>query len=217
VADENSYWTQQANQSIAFWPLADKPNADLAVAHHSGSSDVRIYYMVKGQLSEIKYQDKLWKAWSTVAPPPPPAATQSGAAPSSTESASADTGLSPGAKAGIGVGVSLGAIALGTIIAAIVFMRRRKQLALQQRPEAENGSASNHSSYGSPTSMSGGYAWEKHTYAASNNQAVHQLDETTSPSELAVPRPVFELPVQPYSHELGAGPSWGGCRKEGNL
>ncbi|KAL2262939.1 hypothetical protein VTK26DRAFT_8865 [Humicola hyalothermophila] len=54
--EKNDTWELAANQSSAFWPLADEPNGPLAVAYESSSSKVRVYYMVNGQLSEIKYE-----------------------------------------------------------------------------------------------------------------------------------------------------------------
>ncbi|GAB1311653.1 Fucose-specific lectin [Madurella fahalii] len=199
VANQNSFWSPRANQSNAFWPQADRPNADLAVAYKMRSNNVRIYYMVGGHLSEIKYEDNLWKGWSTVAPVPVVDATQ----PSRPTDSATDAGLSTGAKAGIGVGVSLSAIALGTIIAVLVLMRRRKQRH-QQLPQTEAesvvGSGTSAPSYGSPTDT-----WDKNASPAPKYQ-VHQLDSATRPSELGVPQPVYELPNQMYTHELVAEP-----------
>ncbi|EAQ89649.1 hypothetical protein CHGG_06268 [Chaetomium globosum CBS 148.51] len=156
VANQNYTWNKRASQSNAYWPQADEPNAELAVAYEFKSSMVRLYYTVNGQISEITYEDKTWKAWSALEAPPPPQATQS-TTPSATNTAVAsDTGLSTGAKAGIGVGVSLGVIALGAIIAVVVLARKRKQQALLQHPEdADEGSTTIGGdtpapSYGSP-------------------------------------------------------------------
>jgi len=154
VANQNYTWNTRANQSNAYWPQADEPNAELAVAYNFASSMVRIYYTVNERITEIKYEDKTWKAWSALEAPPPQA-TQS-TTPSATNSAVAsDTGLSIGAKAGIGVGVSLGAIALGAIIAVVVLARKRKQQALLNPPDVDEGSTTIGGdtpapSYGSP-------------------------------------------------------------------
>lgn len=202
IADQNGSWNPQANESDAFWPLADRPNADLAVAYRMRSNNVRIYYMVDGRLSEIKYEDNLWKAWSAVAPKPSTDATQ----PSTPVDSASDTGLSTGARVGIGVGVSLGAVALGAIIAVIVLMRRRKQR-LQQLPhtEAESavGSGTSPPSYGSPTDT-----WDKNVSPAPGYQ-VHQLDGATAPAELGIVQPMYELPSQTYAHELVAEHPYG--------
>ena len=194
VANQNYTWNTRANQSNAYWPQADEPNAELAVAFDFATSMVRIYYMVNGQITEIKYEDKTWKAWSALEPPPP-RATQS-TTPSATNSAVAsDTGLSTGAKAGIGVGVSLGAIALGAIIAVVVLARKRKQQALLQPQDADEGSTTIGGdtpapSYGSPALARASaaqyeqYGWDQkeaptHPYPSPEVQQVPQLGGTT--------------------------------------
>ncbi|KAH6854915.1 hypothetical protein B0I37DRAFT_42522 [Chaetomium sp. MPI-CAGE-AT-0009] len=194
VANQNYTWGQRTNQSSVYWPQADEPNAELAVAYDVASSMVRIFYTVNGRISEIKYEDKTWKAWSALeAPPPQP--TQS-TIPSATNSAVAsDTGLSTGAKAGIGVGVSLGAIALGVIIAVIVLARKRKQQAFQHPEDVDEGSTTigpdtPAPSYGSPALARASaaqyeqYGWDQkeaptHPYPTPEAQQVQQLDGTT--------------------------------------
>ncbi|KAK3298546.1 uncharacterized protein B0H64DRAFT_77961 [Chaetomium fimeti] len=194
VANQNYTWGQRANQSSAYWPQADEPNAELAVAYDLKSSMVRLFYTVKGQISEIKYEDKTWKAWSSLEAPPPQA-TQS-TTPSATNSAVAsDTGLSTGAKAGIGVGVSLGVIALGVIIAVVVLARRRKQQAFQHPEDVDEGSTTvgpetPAPSYGSPALARASaaqyeqYGWDQkeapaHPYPSPEVQQMQQLDGTT--------------------------------------
>ncbi|KAK4155316.1 hypothetical protein C8A00DRAFT_13620 [Chaetomidium leptoderma] len=222
VANQNYTWSQRANQSSAFWPQADKANAELAVAYDFKSSMVRIYYMVKGQLSEVKYENNIWKAWSTVAASTP-SPTQEAAPPPTDTDVASDTGLSTGAKAGIGVGVSLGAIALGAIIAVIVLARRKKQQGgLKQPPFPEEGSTTvgpdtPAPSYGSPAlaradaAQHEAYAWDQKSgspheeHQVQQVQQVQQLDGTTR-SELYAPEPAYELPNQPYTHELGTDP-----------
>ncbi|KAK4239174.1 hypothetical protein C8A03DRAFT_14440 [Achaetomium macrosporum] len=220
VADQNFTWGPRDNQSSAFWPKADEPNAELAVAYDFKSSMVRIYYLVRGQLSEIKFQDRVWKAWATVPEPTTPAIVSSTpSATSSPDASSADGGLAPGAKAGIGVGVSLGAIALGAIIAVIVLARRKKQQGFEQSPYPEEGSTTlgpdtPSQSYGSPAlalASAGQYEWDDKTptpvTAPPNEpQHIHQLDGRNAPTEMYAPEPMYELPIQPYSHELPAEP-----------
>lgn len=219
VGNQNFTWTQRTNQSDAYWPQADKPNAELAVASDFTSSAVRLYYVVKGQLSELKYEDKVWKAWSAVAAPPPQPTQSAGPFPSNSAAASADSGLSTGAKAGIGVGVSLGAIAVSAIIAVLVLARRRKKQQGFEAPpsaSAEEGSTTLGPdtplpSYGSPAlaraspAQQEPYGWEKtdpvQTYTDHEPQQVQQLDSNAR-SELFAPQPLYELPTQTYSHEL---------------
>lgn len=193
MANQNYTWNTRANQSNAYWPQADEPNAELAVAYNFASSMVRIYYTVNERITEIKYEDKTWKAWSALEAPPPQA-TQS-TTPSATNSAVAsDTGLSTGAKAGIGVGVSLGAIALGAIIAVVVLARKRKQQALLNPPDVDEGSTTIGGdtpapSYGSPALARASaaqyeqYGWDQkeeptHPYPSPDVQQVPQLGGT---------------------------------------
>jgi hypothetical protein len=219
AANQNFTWSLRANQSTEFWPQADTPNADLAVTYDFDSSMVRLYYMVKGQLSEIKYENKAWQAWSALEPPPP-LPTQNNTIPAATNTADAsDSGLSTGAKAGIGVGVSLGAIALGAIIAVLVLARKRKQQqqALeQQAAEADEGSTTLSPdtpvpSYGSPALARAGaaqYEWDQKETPVESPGAEHgvqQLDSTTR-AEMYAPQPIYELPQHSYSHELVAEP-----------
>jgi hypothetical protein len=220
VANQNFYWSQRPSQSNAFWPVADKPNAELAVAYEFSSNMVRLYYMVKGQLSEIKYDDDSWKAWSTVAAPVPQV-TQSATSTPTNSAEPADTGLSTGAKAGIGVGVSLGAIALGAIIAVIVLMRKKRNSS-QQSQYTEDASTTlgpftPAPSYGSPAvarvsaAQYENLGWEHKeappsTTYPSPQPEVHQLDSIEQPTELYTPRPMYELANQTYSHELVAEP-----------
>ncbi|KAL2023562.1 hypothetical protein VTK56DRAFT_2170 [Thermocarpiscus australiensis] len=222
VADRNSSWSPQASQSNAFWPLADTPNGELAVAQDSGSSMVRLYYLVKGQLSEIKFENKAWKAWSTV-PAPTQTQTQSSTPiPTSPQDTTipANTGLSTGAKAGIGVGVSLGALGLGAIIAVIVLVRRKNRARRPRPPFPEEDTPSTALGPGTPApsyhprasaAPYDNYTWDQkasnYPLMAEQQQVVYQLDGAAKPAELdAPPRPMYELPDQVYSHEVMAEP-----------
>lgn len=216
VANQNFTWGIRNNTfTNASWPDADTPNADLAVAYSSASSMVRLYYMVKGQLSEVRFQNNTWHPY-TALPPPPPRPSQNSTA--STDTDLPSSGLSTGAKAGIGVGVSLGAIALGAIIAVIVLARRRTAAQRQQQNPPSGGADEGSTtlspttpamSYGSPATAQysdgagvGVYAVTAEQKAAefADQQHPQQLDSTPR-SELFVP-PVYELPNQPYTHEL---------------
>ncbi|KAK4042475.1 hypothetical protein C8A01DRAFT_33414 [Parachaetomium inaequale] len=218
AGNQNYTWSLRANQSTDFWPQADQPNADLAVAYDFNSSMVRLYYTVKGQLSEIKYENKTWQAWSTLeAPPPLPTQNNTIPVPTNTAAAS-DSGLSTGAKAGIGVGVSLGAIALGAIIAVFVLARKRKQRqAFEHPPEQDEGSTTLGAdtpvpSYGGSPALARAsaaqYEWDqKETPVESPGpeHGVQQLDSTAR-AEMYAPQPIYELPQHSYSHELVAEP-----------
>ncbi|KAK3935680.1 hypothetical protein QBC46DRAFT_45021 [Diplogelasinospora grovesii] len=234
VANKNYVWSPQANQSNAFWPLADTPNAPLAVASDLKSSMVRIYYMVKGQIAEVKFENNVWQAWATVPAAnntdtsPIPSSTPDAGGSSSTPSAdssSSNTGLSTGAKAGVGVGVSLGVIALGLLGAGIFLFRRRQhrnggdEYGTEGSVTLAGGAPTPSPSvppYGTspppPHPASAGhdnYMWEKGNKgmpplaaAGPNDGQIHQLDSANNPTELYVPRPVYEMPGQTISHEL---------------
>ncbi len=225
VGNTNFTWTERANQSETFWPKADTPNADIAAAYVFSSSVVRLYYMVNGQLADVTFQNNSWKPWTTVAEAP--AVQTQGNATSSTvtDVPSADSGgLSTGAKAGIGVGVSLGAIALSAVIAIVILAKKRKQQGFEAPPSnsvGEEGSTTLSPdtpapSYGSPAFAPvsaipfeaddhKSTASPAHAYYADEPKPVHQLDSTPR-SEMYVPQPLYELPSQTYSHELVAEP-----------
>ena len=220
VGNTNYTWTVRANQSDAFWPQADEPNANLAVAYDFSSSMVRLYYLVKGQLSEVTFQNNTWKAWTTVPIAAPVPTVVPSATPSASDAASSsDTGLSTGAKAGIGVGVSLGAIAISAAIAILILARKRKQQEFEAPPSAAPEGSTTISpdtpapSYGSPALASAAAAAQNEPYPydqksspspyADEPKPPQQLDGTVR-SEMFVPRPLYELPSQGYSHELVA-------------
>ncbi|KAK4229548.1 hypothetical protein QBC38DRAFT_359191 [Podospora fimiseda] len=240
VANKNYYWSQR-NQSTVFWPKADKPSADLAVAYEFNTNLVRAYYMVNGSLAEIKFENDNWKAWAPVATPPPQAVIAPPPPANSTETKEENTamGLSAGAKAGIGVGVSLGVIAIGALIALFFLVRRRKDDSnLEQLPQQPGQYEDNSttiapdtpaSSYGSPDghpkpyaqgmSQYDHYAWEQKNAVpgAAPQYGVHQLDAQTRPTEMYAPEPMYELPNQGYSHELVADPPRSGTAVSSEL
>ena len=224
VGNTNFTWTARANQSDTFWPQADTPNADLAAAYIFSSSVVRLFYMVKGQLAEVAFQNNTWQAWSPVAEAPAVPTQSNATSTTSTDVPSADSGgLSTGAKAGIGVGVSLGAIAVSAIIAIVILAKKRKQQGFEAPPSGSVGEEGSTTlgpdtpapAYGSPTFAPVSalpFEADDHKSTASPAQPyadepkpVHQLDSTTR-SEMYVPQPLYELPTQTYSHELVAEP-----------
>ncbi|KAK3365268.1 hypothetical protein B0T24DRAFT_724142 [Lasiosphaeria ovina] len=238
LSSKNWVWSPQTNQSNAFWPKADSPNAELAVASDFDTDMVRIYYMVKNQLTEVKYDNGAWKAWSPVAgprvavtttsTPEPPANTTAAEPATDTPEPTAppsEAGLSKGAQAGIGVGVSLGVIALIAFGAACILLRRKRDpetpVGALVDPDAPVPPYNPHPQYnppfGSPISQSvspvydNSFMWEKNLPPTPQpipiDRPVYQLDPANHPTEMYAPqRPLYELPEHSYSHELmGSG------------
>jgi len=203
------------------------------------SSQIRIYYFVNRTLTEIKFdKDGTWKqaqpvptfnATANLAPPP---GNSSSSGPSA--SSNQDPGLSSGAKAGIGVGVTLGVLAVAGVLGALFFFRRRAARASQHHPDApemENTAlspdthpaAAAYDAHGNPIvydpryatpgsevyggSPPPGYVWEqKGAQQQGQGQVPQQLEGSEVPQELEGPRVMYELPDQGYSHELvGSG------------
>lgn len=221
AANVRFVWGLNSNVSTLFWPQADEPNAPLGVTSDFSSSQIRIYYYVKGRLTEIKFDaDGSWKQAQAL-----PTFNATAPAPSSNSSVptaqpSSDAGLSSGAKAGIGVGVTLGVLAVAGVLGALFFFRRREEqrrrAAAAATPEMESAALdpNNHPGqqqydahgnpvvydprYGSAAPYGGspppGYAWDK--------KAPQQLEGSEVPLELEGPRAMYELPDQAYSHEL---------------
>jgi len=221
--NEDWVWHLRENQTEEIWPLADKPNAELAVAEIANKNTVFVYYIVNGKLAEIKYLNDAWQPWNHV-PEPPPIPTTTNTAPEPKITFAGDgnngdddsSGLSTGAKAGIGVGVSLGAIALGAII-AVLFLIRRKHKQQQQTPqytpfsETASGTLAPDTpapAYGTPstavvapdgTVLNGDFVWAQKEGTYGLAPEVTELDGRERSAELDA-RPVYELPHQPYPH-----------------
>ncbi|KAK3330571.1 hypothetical protein B0H66DRAFT_527919 [Apodospora peruviana] len=204
VSSSDSAWRPEPKQSPTLWPLADSPNANLAVTSDYLNSNVRIYYMVKGQLAEIKFDTGVWKDWSVL--PLPNITTL----PPSDDSSI--TGLSQAAKLGLGVGIALGIIAIGALGAALFLLRRKKGVAPADKTISGSStpthSPSTNYSSTAPSSGSAGYdhymSEKGSRYPTANTAGLHQLDSVNHPTEMLASEPVYELPEQSYSHELMA-------------
>jgi len=230
VANKQWVWGHQNSQQAEIWPLADSPNAPLAVASDYKNDMLRIYYLVGGKVAEIKNDKGEWKEWSTL-PAPQPVITKPPPSPSSPAPVVEDDtnrGLSNGVKIGLGVGISLVVLTIAAISAAIFMLRRKRS---PSTPGFEAGAAlgpdeykhigsfdspsTQYSTHGAPPGSAGydHYVWDM----KSNGELVHpphtagifQLDATGRPVELDSPQVRYELSDQPASHELmgeGLGP-----------
>jgi hypothetical protein len=198
------------------------------------SSQVRIYYYVNSALTEIKFDaDGTWKQAqalptfnaTTERAPPPDNTTVPAVQPTHEPG-----GLSSGAKAGVGVGVTLGVLAIAGVLGALFFLRRRERLRQQQQqqqqqqtgmPEMENTAALDpnkhpaavvveYDAHGNPvydhpttnagSKMCGGSPPPGYGAQKAGPQ---QLEGSEVPLELEGPRLMYELPDRAaYSHEL---------------
>ena len=97
--------------------------------------------------------------------------TAPGATNSPTETDSAST-LSTGAKAGIGVGVALGAIAVVSLIAFFLLRRRRRQKQQQWNNAPSDGAGNDHRED------------VKYGYLHSQPAEIHEAGDTSRPAEV---------------------------------
>jgi len=232
LSSKGFVWKPMESKTDVFWPVADEPNAEIAVASKMDSgkkkSEVHVFYMVDNKLAQVSSEDGSWKAWShiperdessdeedadstqttgtgTSSSPTSPASSSTGSAPPAA-GAAVSSGLSTGAKIGIAVGAALGAVALIAIVVALYLLRRKKAPASSAASLKENAPKPS-TSYGTDSGApSPGYeyyggGWGKNETEAPPYPA--QLDMANNPTELsAVPRPVYELAEQSYTHEL---------------
>lgn len=221
------------NQSTSLWPLAASPSADFAIASDSSSNVVRIYYFVNASLMEISSaQNQHWQPAAAVASTATlqsPTTGSTAPAGSSTQNGSSDSALLTGAKAGIGVGVSVGALAmLGTGAVVSFLVRRRRaaeraqtQLVIEQAPynpdhcPPPHGGLAYASKYGQSTpggalhselsasTMGGGNMWqEQKGYGAHGVVPVGEMADTQLPVDTGGLHRVSELGSQHGRSEL---------------
>ncbi|KAI8651990.1 hypothetical protein NCS56_01415600 [Fusarium sp. Ph1] len=194
VTEKNDEWELAPNQTDSIWPQADGSSADLAVTNDQGNGETWIYYWVNDSIVQV--HRKNFKDWE-------PAMLPVNATNSANENSednkgsqestgsSGSKGLSTGAKAGIGVGVSMGVI----LIAGLVwFLMKRRAVKKGQGTEADGDQAPDQSP-GSPEVDEA--ATLKPVYSPS-------LDDTpkADPVEMESPRMMAELEHPPVIYEL---------------
>lgn len=111
----------QPGQDADRWPLADDPDADLAVASQLGTSSIRLYYVSGGRVVEGRYKDGRWDAaqglgWRNE--------TVVGG-----DGVGGGGGLSMGGKIGVGIGVGVGVLVIVAAVVCVVKMRRAQAAA----------------------------------------------------------------------------------------
>lgn len=203
--DENGAWKASPGQDIDSWPHADEPNAQFASAFDFGRNEIYIYYMSGGSLTQIHQSGK--NKWEH-------AVALSASNDTVIEGPSVNTGLSSGAKAGIGVGVSLGGIAL-LAFGAYIFLRRRKAKEEKKQAEAEAEAAA--AAANQPPSAFGGSPAPAYTSGVMEGQWIdgqwipslpytkpeEQRQDRYSYVPVPESQPVYhEMPNQEYTHEM---------------
>ncbi|KXJ93697.1 hypothetical protein Micbo1qcDRAFT_158552 [Microdochium bolleyi] len=139
VGNLNYKWLLFDRQDSTAWPRSD--NGFLAIANDFKSDSLRLFYMSDGKLIQANGDKGNWKAAQAL---PSFNAT---ADTSNNSTANPNTGnseLSSGAKAGIGVGVTLGVLAIVGIIVAVLLLKRRQK----KKQEAEAAAAATAAQHG---------------------------------------------------------------------
>ena len=142
----DTFRTVQAPGSIddntaQFWPRADIPHPDFAVAYNSNLDKIWIFYMVNGSMAQVHQSSAgVWEPAIALPKFNATAASESepGGPPDDNSnndgSGGGGAGLSSSGKTGVGVGVGLGLPIIGALIAAYTFWHSRRS---RQNREAE--------------------------------------------------------------------------------
>ncbi|KAF3002313.1 hypothetical protein E8E14_004336 [Neopestalotiopsis sp. 37M] len=137
-------WSMEAPPNATFWPSPDATaRGQLAVASDSQNGQLRVYYQSGGQIVELNGDGLEWTIAAAALPNANSSASttsSSGSGGSSSSGSSSDDnsdgssasdgssgGLSTGGKVGVGVGVSMSAVAVVGILGGLFFLRKRQQ------------------------------------------------------------------------------------------
>ncbi|KAH6949182.1 hypothetical protein DER45DRAFT_513460 [Fusarium avenaceum] len=132
IAIKNT-WEMAPNRSESIWPLADNPSDSLAVAYQQSQGKTWIYYWSNETIVQAhKNYDGEWEDAIVLPQTVPKNGTESDskdkAKPAKEDDTTTEsTGLTGGAKAGIGIGVAAGVLALGALIWFLMKRRRNNQ------------------------------------------------------------------------------------------
>ncbi|PON28975.1 hypothetical protein TGAM01_v202083 [Trichoderma gamsii] len=213
AANINFAWKLFPNQSSEAWPEADEPNATMAATFNFQTSEAWIYYVSGGSLVQAyRGTSGDWSNAAVISVNSVDDETASNA------TGKKSTGLSNGAKAGVGVGVSLGVIAIAGLAFFFFFHRRRRQQAAAAAAAANKEQPINLGEYQTPPdqahymadgSMAPPYSpqrpYDAHDPAKMAQMTpVHMLATPPPPVELEQPPMIHELPPENYSYELPA-------------
>lgn len=117
----------QPDQTQEYWPLADEPSSDFAIASHLGTSAIRLYYLSGGQLVEAKYRGGNWDPASRLEIANTTATAGRNSTTDDKNGGGGGGGLSTGAKAGIGVGAAVGGLLVLAGGVAVWLSRKKKK------------------------------------------------------------------------------------------
>ncbi|KAK4680467.1 hypothetical protein QC764_213410 [Podospora pseudoanserina] len=192
----------QASQNTDVWPLADEPNSDFTIASHIESSSIRLYYVSGGRIIETKYRDGNWDRAARVESANTTIIADEGAG-------AGDAGLTTGAKAGIGVGVSVGVLLIGAAAAAFWILRKKKST---PPDEEATTAADNTAATVPPMSETGSQGASSPTAGVARTSSGLSADKwdaevkdkplTPPPRELESPNLASELPHTNDRNEL---------------
>ncbi|RYP77537.1 hypothetical protein DL771_001110 [Monosporascus sp. 5C6A] len=207
----------------AAWPPADPAaGGQLAVASDFSTSQARVYYRAagSGRLVEAACSRGIW-ARATELPSFNATAPSAGSDPETSDDPSGDggdappqqgggeAGLTPGAKAGIGVSISLAVFAIGGTFAAFLILRRnqrRKDMKELEGSESAGGGKSPGYAHSQPSTGDPLYQ-QQHggAWPLWSQPQVQQENGVSSPVEIGTPV-VYEMSAHDTPQEmLGEG------------
>ncbi|EQB58768.1 hypothetical protein GCG54_00009140 [Colletotrichum gloeosporioides] len=226
ISNINGAWTMMSEQDERLWPVADEAGGALTATNNFDTNEVWLWYRSNSSWVQLYHgTDGLWTQASVV--PSFNATKTAENDPNGTSTASSASAkpavLSTGAKAGIGVGVTVGVIGFAAVVALCCVRKRRQQRALEEARLKEIEAANGHTSPGNSLQGSGGvgpyteYGSPEHPTEKLGTQIL-EADATQPPQELDVGE-VYELVGEGHLGEMdatgqnGARRSIGGWRE----
>ncbi|KAI1075630.1 hypothetical protein F5B20DRAFT_375073 [Whalleya microplaca] len=203
VTEANGSWNIVPSPDETIWPLADAPNAQFSTTYDFSHNEIWIFYMSGGNMTQVHQLDQGWQPASTLL-------KFNGTA--TQEDPPQASGLSGGARAGIGVGASIAGVAL-LALGTYIFLQRKKGKEELKKAEAEAEAAA---AANQPPSVFPGSPAPAYSSGVADGQWVDGQWVPTQPytkpegqwqSSYAYhpvpgPPPVFEMPNQEFSHEM---------------
>lgn len=211
LSDESGDWMPVDAQDSEFWPLSERENCAFGTASDPANDKIWIFYPNAGGTMTMIHQSAL-DVWDTAVPlPASPPDSDDGEDDESTgtdptispitgatnipDNAGSSGELSTGAKAGIGIGVSVAVLAIiGAVVFFILRSKRRKQASVPQElqaisPATEKDIESSRSTDYSPPAQPIFYEMPENTvvHEMSSNEMPMELPATESPQSAVSP------------------------------